>query len=279
MDNRIRREESGELISDDVKRRLKKWERRRNAMIVLTCLLIGAVIVAAVGLFAIKKLFTVNQILCPDTPYYSSEEILEAAGASTGKGIFFIDEEALCTGALQALPLLMDLQVEKEYPDKLILTPIVEEPLFYFVADVPDNEYVVVAKSMKVIHMIDEEGEMNARYPDLLQVQMPALLYTVEGKHLGFAGEGDERYIPDFLELVRDSAFGDEVVYVDLKNRFEITLHCASEQGTSYRVFFGNKKNAKEKMEFAEGIKNRIPENFSGLIGVEDPKKGYADPD
>jgi hypothetical protein len=66
---------------------------------------------------------------------------------------------------------------------------------------------------------------------------------------------------------------------VDLSNRFEITVYCCRNGLSAYRIYLGNKKDLSEKIEFAEGIRGRIPEDFEGLIGVEDPTEGYADPD
>ncbi|MBQ8216275.1 MAG: FtsQ-type POTRA domain-containing protein [Clostridia bacterium] len=279
MDEELRKEDGTELISDDVKRRLRKSYRRRNAMIVLTCLLIGAVMLAVVGFFTVKSVFTVNEINCPDTLYYSAEEILSAAGVKTGQGIFFIKEEELRRNALQSLPLLKDLRVEKGYPDKLTVTPVPEQPLYYFVADIPQNEYVVVAESRKVLCMFDEEEQMRKTFPQLFFVKMPRLLYTVEGQGLGFAERGDEAYFSEFLGLLKGSSLYDQIVLVDLENRFEITVYCKSPQGWDYRIYFGNRRNMEEKLAFAEGIRQRLPEDFTGVIGVEDPQKGYADPD
>ena len=275
----LRSEDGGVLISDDVKKRLQKRVRRRNALIVLTCVVVGAVILTVAAFFTVKEIFTVEQIFCPDTPYYSGEEILEAAGAKTGKAIFSMDEETFRKNALQSLPMLQDLKVKKEYPDKLTVTPVLEEPLFYFVASVPENEYVVVAKSLKVLEMIDDEEVLHARYKGLLWVKMPRLLYTVTGQELRFADRGDGTYLPSFVELIGASSFAPEVKALDLVNRFEIVVYCETEQGAPYRIYFGNSRQAKEKLAFAEGIKKNLPEGFVGLIGVEDPQKGYADPE
>ena len=66
---------------------------------------------------------------------------------------------------------------------------------------------------------------------------------------------------------------------VDLSNRFEITVYGLRDGQHEYRIYLGNKQDLEEKIRFAEGIRARIPENFEGKIGVEDPTEGYADPD
>ena len=66
-----------------------------------------------VAFFVVKRVFTITEIVCEDQVYYSAEQILEAAGAKTGVGIFFVDEEQMRANALQELPLLMDLQIQK----------------------------------------------------------------------------------------------------------------------------------------------------------------------
>ena len=81
------------------------------------------------------------------------------------------------------------------------------------------------------------------------------------------------------LEQIKSSAFAQQVVLVDLTNRFELTVYCQTQEGYAYRIYFGNVKNIEEKIAFAQAIKQRLPTDFQGLIGVENPAKGYADPD
>ncbi|MBP3322526.1 MAG: FtsQ-type POTRA domain-containing protein [Clostridia bacterium] len=279
MEEELRREDGRVLISDDVKRRLQKRLKRRTFFIVFTCILVGVLILSLVGFFVIKNIFSLKTVSCPQTEHYSSKQIVEASGLREGSAIFLIKDDKIRSRILQELPLLKDLQVKVLYPDRVELIPIEEEPLFYFVADIPENEYVVVSESYKVLGMFDSVEQMLTYFPDLYLVKMPTLLYTVTGQKLEFASKGDADYISDLLRLVKESDFGEQLRYADLQNRFEITLHCRSEMGKDYRVYLGNKKSLSEKISFAQGMKDHLPDDFAGLIGAEDPQKGYADPD
>ena len=180
---------------------------------------------------------------------------------------------------LEKLPFLSDLKVRVVYPDTVVLTPIEEKPLFYFVADIPENEYVVVSENQKVLEMFDEEGDLLEAFPNVYRVDMPPLRYIVSGQPLQFANRGDGDYIPALLKDLDGSDFAKQVVSVDVKNRFEIMVYGRKDGQFDDRISLGNKKDLHEKLLFASGIRERIPEDFVGLIGVEDPVNGYADPD
>ena len=107
---------------------------------------------------------------------------------------------------------------------------------------------------------------------------MPRLSYTVSGKELVFSSSGDGDYIPGFINLLDQSDLAGQIAKIDVKSRFDIRVHCLSEQG-SYSILFGNKKELSEKLAFAKGIKDKLPPDFVGIISVEDPRKGYADPE
>lgn len=278
MGEEIRGEDGNVLISDDVKRQLQHGVQRRTVLIVLTCVIAGGAVVALL-LFAMTKfLFSVEEINCPDTEYYTAKEILEAADLQKGMPIFLASEKKIKERVLSNMPFLEDVKVKKVYPDTLVITPTEEEPLFYFVADIPSNEYVVVSANQKVLKMFDEQEEMLQSFPAIFRVSMPSLLYIAEGQKLGFANRGDSDYIPSLVKLLEESDFEKDVLYVDAANRFELMVYCQNEN-SSYRIYLGNKKDLYEKLFFAEGIKERIPKDFSGLIGVENPTEGYADPD
>ena len=279
MGEEIRKEDGSVLISDDVKRRLQGRLQRRTVLIVLTCLLVGGTVFGLFSFSAMKFLFSVEHVQCGQSSYYTSDEILLASGIQKGKPIFFLSEEEIKGSVLEKMPFLSDLKVEKVYPDTVRLVPVEERPLFYFVADIPENKYVVVSESQKVLAMYDDEMHVRASFGGIYRVEMPSLLYIVSGQQLQFKERGDSDYIPGLLNLLKDSDFFSEVQSVDLSNRFEITVYCRRNGLSAYRIYLGNKKDLSEKIEFAEGIRGRIPEDFEGLIGVEDPTEGYADPD
>lgn len=279
MGEEIRREDGSVLISDDVKRQLQQGLKRRTLLIGLTCLVAGGAILALLLFAATKFLFSVETIECAEIGYYTVEEIIEASGIEEGKPIFLISKEDVRRSALEKMPFLADLKVELSYPDTVVLTPVEEKPCFYFEADIPENEFVVVSESQKVLTMFDEEEQLLADFPEVYKVKMPVLLFIVSGQKLQFSERGDGDYIPELLNHLKNSDFSEEILYLDAENRFELTVYCQKNGRYDYRIYLGNKKNLSEKILFAQGIRARVAESFQGLIGVEDPTKGYADPD
>lgn len=266
------------LLPDAMKRRLHKRLRRRSVLIAVTGVLVGGIILAILGFFAVKVLFTVETLQCESTKFYKSSEILEQSGIKEGDGMFLLNEEQVRKTLLEAFPLLCDVTIRKEYPNTLVILPEEEKPLFFFIADIPENEYVVVSERQKVLQMFPDEESMNELFPTLYFVEMPGLSYTVSGKELVFSSSGDGDYIPGFINLLDQSDLAGQIAKIDVKSRFDIRVHCLSEQG-SYSILFGNKKELSEKLAFAKGIKDKLPPDFVGIISVEDPRKGYADPE
>ena len=79
MGEEIRGEDGNVLISDDVKRQLQSRLQRRTMLIVLTCIVAGCAVLAVFSFAVTKFLFSVDEIDCPDTSYYTAEEIFEKA--------------------------------------------------------------------------------------------------------------------------------------------------------------------------------------------------------
>ncbi|MBQ8235525.1 MAG: FtsQ-type POTRA domain-containing protein [Clostridia bacterium] len=266
------------LLPDAMKRRLHRRLRRRSILIAVTGILVGGIILAVLGFFAVKVLFTVESLQCESTEFYDSGEILEVSGIKEGDSMFLIREEQVKKALLKKFPMLCDVTIRKEYPNTLIILPEEEKPLFFFIADIPENEYVVVSESLKVLEMFPDEESMNELFPTLYYLEMPELSYAVSGKKLVFSSAGDADYLPGFINLLDASDLSGEIVKIDVSSRFNIRVYCQREQ-ESYIILFGNKKELSEKLAFAKGIKEKLPADFVGVISVEDPRKGYADPE
>lgn len=264
--------------SEEMQEKLYRKVRRRNRMIVLTCVLIALLILLTVGWICMKMFFTVDEIEVVCGNAYDASEILSASGLRKGEVIFFISSSEVRNRVLEDFPLLENVKLRKEYPNKLIFETVEEVPLFYYYTGSEDTGYAVVARSQKLLALCRTEEEVRASFGALLLVDMPAVKYAVIGDKLGYFEKGDSIYIPELLVSLEKFNLGAEPVLLNAVSRFDLILYCGqSRQGRpKYEILLGNKDQLEDKLSFAEGIIEQLGEDFEGIVSVEDPKNGYA---
>lgn len=285
-------ENESDVLAEELNERLQKKDRMRTLRIWLIGALIVLAILAALSFLLMKIFFSVKEVsLRGDVEGYAIEEILEASGIEKGDLMLFLDKKKAANGILERFVMIEEATIDRQAPDRVVITIKNETPCFYFKNESPiisgktEYAYAVVSKSQKVLRIFDTEEEMVETYGVLPCVKMPDLLYAAEGKRITFKDEGDSDYIPQMLEMIEDSVFSSDTLFLDARIRFDIVLYSgvASDGLSKYEVRFGNKKKMKDKIAFAQSIAEKLDESFAGVIsvgsnGTDEVRDGYARP-
>lgn len=274
-------EKEHDLLDREMQEQLESKVRRRNRMIVLTCVLIGSVILLGIIFVCLKLFFTVEEIRITGSERYTSEELSAILPVKNGDILPFVSENDIRKALEKNFIFVSGVQVDKQYPDSIEIRITDETPLYFFETKTGQStSCVVVSESGKVLAMLDSLEKVTEEYPTAVPVLISDVKYAVIGKKLQLMDSRSEGYVNTVLENLKGTVFEDMPLVINLKSRFDMRIYCGVNPDGSlkYEILLGNQNNLKIKLEFAQSIMKELSDSFTGVICVEDPKNGYADP-
>ena len=276
---------SEELEAQELSQRLHKKEKNRNKVMLLTAIAVGAVILLIIFLLLNYLLLDVRNVSVVGCTAVDEEKIVSIAGQYRGKPLLFVNSNAIREECLLLSHRFSDISVERRFPNTLVVNISEEEPLFYSSYPVEEGRelYFLTAKSLKVLAISDSTEKLLAGYPDTISIRLPEIAYCVVGEKLRFVDETNGTVLPDVIEMVKNSDFARELSYIDFSARFDIRIFggVRADGGAAprYEVRLGDRKELVKKLTFAEGILRELAPDFTGIVSVENPDSGYADPE
>lgn len=134
-------QEAERRVAENMERRQRK--RKRPSPFKIACLVI--LVVVATLLFMSTGFFTVDTIRVKGNEYFTEEEIVNMAHATTGKNLFFRSGSGDIVDNLESSPYIESVKVSKKLPGTLVIT-------------VKEREQVAAIVYNKEYLVIDEDG-------------------------------------------------------------------------------------------------------------------------
>lgn len=209
-------------------------EHRRKKLAMLLSVVISAVCVG-VGLFLTWYLLIVDTISVKGNKDITSEEIISASGLETGKHIW-LENTSAAKKALEDMPYIGSAQIERIYPDKLVIT-------------VAERVEAAVVMGLSTNAVIDKDGNVlfmgeRASYDGLMKI------YGLSGSGfklntpLGDASTFQIRTTLELLNAIVDAGLVEAMDYLDVSNSLSVYFITT----TGLRVQFGQPDKAAEKL-------------------------------
>ena len=128
-------------VNDQVAKNMEKRQRRRNRPSPFKIACIVIILAVATLIFMNTSFFTVDTIKVKGNDYFTEEEIVNMAHASTGKNLFFRSGTHDIVENLENSPYIESAKVSKKLPGTLVITVKEREQM---AAIVYNKEYLVI---------------------------------------------------------------------------------------------------------------------------------------
>ena len=225
------REEAGE------KRRVIK--HKRGLILALTVTILFALIMTLLY----KLIFVVTEINISDAGGYAAEEILEASGVHEGINLYSFRASVVKSRLTLNCPYIKDVGIDRQIPNRLVLTPIGDEAAYYAVIF---GETKILSPGLRVLDTCksDEVPE------GLLCIKLPAVEYAVTGRVIEFAEARNDRIIRSVLTEVGRCSLSDRITLVDVRDPYGISMICDDK----FRLELGDSENIDYKLSTAATV-------------------------
>ena len=159
-----------------------KRMRRRNRLRPLYFLVV-AVLVAGVGIaLSMTAFFNIATIeVGGNKPkQYNEDEIAHASGVHTGDNMMRLNKEEVAQNILDSLVFVEDVQVEKKFPDVLVITVSASHSAFNVVDD--SGKQIRVHRPLDMPHALDDRAQTLVLPPEILR--FPLAIGKIHAAHL-----------------------------------------------------------------------------------------------
>lgn len=229
-------------------KRIKRRRRNMSAYYFLVLLL-----VLGVGItLSMTLLFNIREITVNGDAGYSSEEIISAAGVSTGDNLVRLRSSEIQDNVVKHLINVDEVNVKKEFPDQLIIEVTKSMPA----ANVEySGGYLLVSTKGRILANNTEPAEGAVLVKGLTPVspETGGMLETEDEQQLKI-------YNNFFAEITKQGIT--QIKEIDLTDKYEITMNYDGR----ITVEIGNSTNLAYKLEYTKKV---LSEN------IEADKKGY----
>ncbi len=157
MDREINRNQAERLTPSERAARVKKLKRKRRlrlAIVVLAFILIVALIVCPIIMFAV---FRVNNYIVEGISPYSKDQIISASGIEQGKSLFMIDVDEAEAIMEKALPYIDGVEITKKLPDSVVIR--YGETSKAFAIELGGGTYALTDSNLKVLEHSSDAPE------------------------------------------------------------------------------------------------------------------------
>lgn len=279
MDREMNQGQGGRLTPEERAERVKKLKRKRRfrlAIVISAFVLILAVIISPIILFAA---FRVKSFVVEGTSPYVKEEIIGASGIETGKSLIFIDVDEVAAAIEKNLPYTDEVVITKKLPSSIVIR--YGETTKAFAVELNAGTYALTDSNLKVL-------ELSAEVPEgitLIQGAVPVL--SELGTIMSFTDKDgtsdDETQSDKTLDLILGitGAIAEnemtDINLIDVSARNDIHLIYQKRMVLA----LGDSSDIDSKLSLAQRVivdENKIDPSQSATIDLTIAKKAYVNP-
>ena len=255
------------------RRRRRARQSGTPAVLILLCLLVGAVaIITAMTIF-----FKVQRITLTGETRYSESYVAQASGLEIGDNLVLIEKFTVIDRIFDACPYLDTVQLRRRYPDgvEIIVTECVpvavieDEP-----ATIPDPEDKT--KTVKIggtgRWLIDRNGKLLEKTPSSQPTDLPRIYgVTLKAPEIGNYVEILQEDIQKPLFLLLNTAENDGILQniggMDFSKQYDIRFNYLER----FTVEIGSTENLDRKLQYLHTIiEEKLGDNARGTLDLSD---------
>ena len=230
---------------------------------------IVALVLAGVFYAAIKIFFSVDSIIVNGSSVYSYGEIVDACGYSKGDILFAVSENNIRKNIINKLPFVYSVEVEKEYPNTLIINVSDEKESFYFEYD---NRFFVLTSGLKVLAVFEDENRLLDTYGDIVYVKIDDIKQVITTKEVVFFDSESHRRSAKVLSAILQSEIYSHLDYADICDLYDVRFMYDGR----IEIVFGSHIDIDKKISHALSVISRYGENATGKLYIYDVDEAYA---
>ncbi len=257
-------------------RKLKKKRRLRLAIVISAFVLILAVIISPIILFAA---FRVKTFAVEGTSPYVKEEIVAASEIELGKSLIFIDVDKVAAAIEKNLPYTDDVVITKKLPSSIVIR--YGETTKAFAFELNAGTYALTDSNLKVL-------ELSATVPEGITLIQGAIPVSAEtGTIMSFTDKNevkdDETSKDRTLELVLGITKAiaengmEDINFIDISARNDIYMIYQERMVLS----IGDSSDINAKLSLGQRVivdENKIDPSQFATIDLTIAKKAYVNP-
>ena len=196
--------------------RPKKRRRRRHGRMTLNYLLfgvLGLIVLMVLCYFVFFKVYKIT--VTGDTGSYSEQQIIDVSGIEMHDSLFSVDQKAVYTNVVGALPYVQAVVVHKKFPTAVELEVTLSKPVG---AVLKDNQYLYINTDGRIL----ESGLMNydRDYPRILGINAVS---TEEGSYVLNQNSEQIVMLKRVLTAIENSGL-DDINLISVADRLNIRI-------------------------------------------------------
>ncbi len=199
----------------------KKFYDHKNGII--TALLV--ILIFSLFVFSVFRFFfVIESVSASGGEIYSEGEILSSAGIYVGDNLYAFDKDRAEADITFRCPYIKTADITRT-PPKTVSVTVTEDSAMYF-ARIWDD-CVVLSPGLRVL---EKTTKADAREAGLVELVLPPVSYSVEGRTIEFLSARDERFIREILTDVAEAELYSSgmIDKIDLSDEFSVSMQISS---------------------------------------------------
>ena len=226
------------------------------------------VVVVVAAIFVMSVFFRVEDIQVVGNTHYTQEEIIRAVDIEEGDNLFFFDRFAAVGRAFSKLPYIEAVTVERQLPNKVIIT--VEETTALAYLQLGEEKWTL-DHNCKVLGKA-AEGEEESLLP--VVGMRPGTLMIGEIMQTEDQDPEPVIYLAEILDQIEARGMTGEVTRID----FTKTSSPEFDYGGKYTVVLGRHEKVEYKFGMLVTVLGMLKEGDVGVIDVSSGTKAHFSP-
>lgn len=246
------------------KRQAKHRTRRRISPETWKRIIImGGVAVALV--LSMIIFFRVRTVEVQGNNYYTSDEIIQAAGIASGDNLLTLSRGEIAGNVIAQLPYIKNVRVTRTLPDTVVIS-VTENETTFAITDAGGKYYLITAAGKATEQVTQSEAKSHVSVQDL--VIQPAVI----GEQIHVLQDEDSAVSPQeqfdaltaLLREIEASKLEKEITVVSVPSAFNLTVWYEDR----FEVLLGTTDDLAYKLEYLKVVVREQKEYTTGIIDL-----------
>lgn len=241
----------------------KKLLRRRIMYVLLLVLLLAVFLIIAVAVF-----FRVSQITVEGDTLGNEPYIIESSEISDGMNLYAVSEKEVAANIISEYPYVRSVTIHREIPNRVRIELRCDSPDFYI--EIAER-YFILSGEFRVLKKFESKSELEAEYPDAVEIIAGEIKSAVVGSELVFADDAYKDTGIELLSVVKNAEMFSGVTQIDYSDRFNVYITYDGRLRTNV----GNTDDLALKLRFLNEIVTDLGDS-KGSIDLKNVEAAYV---
>ncbi len=221
---------------------------KQNMLRVLLFILVTALAVSV----AIQVFFKVDNIEVTGSDAYSNDEIVQACGIQ-GMNMVFSSNGEIEEKIKILFPLIKSVDVEKKYPNTLVLT--VKDNVAEYIVENDERAYLLSSQ-------LDVMGECDGGAEMLPVIKFQNIKGIEDGQKLTTGNARSDKMIVEMLQMIKRHSIDEKITEIEISENGELSM----KYDDRLTVMMGNAESFETKLTLAQAYVAGLSDDAHGVI-------------